>query len=340
MASLYDKTWPVNFAEQKTLASRILDKAKNICARTESIFLRQLTEPTQQEWETAYVAQSGGLLPIPVGVRLIWMDLTRGDCKAYTTTLDGFGGLSSLGSIHKMLDNTWTRPSIRLIGYCNSTRFTGRSTSVGQYLDWIPAYFSKNDINVFLNQNETYDWAKKGLDSIYIMYKLRSTAAVNIKLRLFFTGNDWFEDNGGSSELNGAFAEYTLAANTFAATDTAPGETNIGNALTNSLSLANAWSQGILFLHNIGQRLNEVGGVLTPVDDDVAPSMVGLGSYVGTGLTTSQYALEVGTGQKIDEYHQRISQMAVGSSDSNLSTTILSGEVWLYGLFKTTTGDL
>jgi uncharacterized coiled-coil protein SlyX len=51
------------------------------------VYLSQASEPTQNEWETAYTVQTGGSLPIPPSATLLWNDTTSNNVNGtYGTT--------------------------------------------------------------------------------------------------------------------------------------------------------------------------------------------------------------------------------------------------------------
>jgi hypothetical protein len=77
-------TWPVNYIEQDMVYRRLLAAYEQKLIQATGVLIHSFTEPTQEEWEDAYVQQTGGVPPIIPG-KLRWLDLKNGSVKSYTT---------------------------------------------------------------------------------------------------------------------------------------------------------------------------------------------------------------------------------------------------------------
>jgi hypothetical protein len=78
-------TWPVPYIEQAVYYQRLLDELSTYQANNKPITVHSFSEPTQEQWEAAYIAQGLHQPPIRPGARLYWFDLKNGTTKAYTT---------------------------------------------------------------------------------------------------------------------------------------------------------------------------------------------------------------------------------------------------------------
>jgi hypothetical protein len=347
VSTLYEKTWPVNLAEQRSLLQRILQRTQDVCVRSQPIFLKQATEPTRSEWETAFVAQTGASLPVPPGVKLIWMDILKGECKSFTTTNDGSNGLSSLGNIYKYIDTTWDRPSIRLLGYASPNNFPYTNQSgnpdFSTPIRMLPADRSRDFIVLSLGLNQTYEWAQRGLTSIIILYKIRGGGSAGETLRLVFSDRpingeyQFYEESPVSDPNQMGFASLTFTNGGVGFSTSETAYSNLFGFLPDANALANAYGQGVIFLENWVQKIRKENGEIVLTDVNVSPAGVHFGTDIGTGLTTNQVALIQSVAMKYDEFHPR---SGFGLTGVDLNSAPPSGEVWLYGLFKNLTGEL
>lgn len=341
--TLYDNTWPVNFIEQKSLAQQILERAKKVVTRYDRVFLRQLTKPTQSEWEAAYVTQTRQPLPIPPGVKMLWLNLSSGDCTTFISANDLSAGTGSSGEIFPIIDLTYARPAIRLIGYNDTARFPNSPTQggfigAGEAILAIPAYVSKNFISLQLNSRDLYQWMNRGLDTLMLFYKLRSTDTVlPVRVQIFWgtesTQTPWREDQSTAVNIFETIAaEVTpAAATTASATGLIAGDVSTNG--TYGGSLAGAHSHGVIFIHNLGNRFNSNTEDLS--DLTFAPAALNFGTYVATTFATNNLYVEHGVLQKIDEYPQWRNFLSVGTGPDD----DVSGKIWLYGIFKKPTED-
>jgi hypothetical protein len=78
-------TWPVNWIEQAAYYKQLQAKVAQLQAQARPVTVASFREPTQAQWENAYVAQTRQVPPIFPGVRLYWMDVRNGRPKRYTT---------------------------------------------------------------------------------------------------------------------------------------------------------------------------------------------------------------------------------------------------------------
>jgi hypothetical protein len=335
MADIYDTQWPINYIEQRSFAKLLLERVQNIQARKQAVFLRQILEPTQSEWETAFVSQTGLGLPIPVGTKLIWVDWSKGDAKSFVTTNDLVAGQASSGTVYPYLDTDWDRPSIRLLGKANlhTHPLSGESISI------VPVDLSKNFVALIFNKNQLYRWAQLGLQSFMIMYKIRVLDTSAGDLTLFFRStapiDDWQEDYSIAAQ-KAFYVEVTNAATNLGVNDDTE-KSAIATNITLSSAYSGAFSEGVIFLHRYGLATTTSGGVHTPTDVSLAPGGLHIGSSLGATFAANNLFLQQAASQKSDEYPMREDMPRVGRDSGGYN---LDSAVWVYGLFKGLTGEL
>lgn len=108
--------WPVNYTEQSLTVDKLrkqLDRAKS--ANT-TVIIHNFRQPTQKDWETAFITQTGQQLPIPPGTRLRWIDPRSGLTHSFSTIHDVNSGKTTSGTVYKTPSPEYERGALRLIG--------------------------------------------------------------------------------------------------------------------------------------------------------------------------------------------------------------------------------
>lgn len=108
-------TWPVNYIEQAVYYNRLLATLAQLNAQTQTVSVSSFREPTQQQWEDAYVRQVEQIVPIQPGTRLFWMDMKNGTPKRYATVYSP-DGITIDPLVRPFVDQTQERGCFRFLG--------------------------------------------------------------------------------------------------------------------------------------------------------------------------------------------------------------------------------
>jgi len=99
--------WPSNYAEQAVYMQQYLARLNRVKKiRLAHVVVRSFVRPTKEQWEAAWIDQSGFDLPIPPGSKLCWMDLRKGVIRTFMTAYDLDSGTRSSGQPYEMFDVT------------------------------------------------------------------------------------------------------------------------------------------------------------------------------------------------------------------------------------------
>lgn len=107
-------TWPVNWIEQDQVYKELLDTYEEKLAQATPVLIPSFAEPTQEEWEDAYVRQVGRIPPILPG-KLRWLDLRNGTVKSYSTIYKD-GGVDVDPVVRPVTGRSQEWGCIRLLG--------------------------------------------------------------------------------------------------------------------------------------------------------------------------------------------------------------------------------
>src|SRR5689334_20928856 len=176
MSTIYDQEWPSSYVDQKHVADALLERAKILYSRKVAITINRYTEPSQGDWENAYVAKTGLPLPIPVGTKLFWRSFRSGRVLQYGTINDSANGASSTGAVYNLLNMNYTQPSFRFLGYINSLKEESILRNYSNPEVFVPAltWLPSGSFIFGLNISQIYYWMTKGLDSLLFMYRCRT----------------------------------------------------------------------------------------------------------------------------------------------------------------------
>lgn len=348
MAESYDTVWPVSYADQKHHADFLLARAKILYARKTPITLNRFIEPTQAEWENAYVLETGLPLPIPVGTKLIWRSMRSGRVLTYGTLNDSNSGSSSTGIVYNMLNMEYNRPSFRLLGVADTARQESLASNSRRSLIPILSWYPSGTFIFGLNLGQIYYWMEQGLDSLLFMYKIRANEATARNITAFFgegakeqVSQLWGFD-GGTDQMEGLtealYGDKTTPAGFGSATSQAADyNIDLTPTVTNAVvAPANVWSYGHIWLHNCAQNLNLNVSPNVPRENYQNPQGYTYGSYIGASISEANTAINWGMWVKENQGFSRSEYMTVGLPSASAA---YSGKLWAYGLFKKITGN-
>lgn len=337
MTDLYNSSWPSSFSDQKALADRLLTHAKMLYGRKTGITVNSGNEPSQGDWESAYVRYTGLPLPIPVGTKLIWRDLRFNKCKTYSTINDLSNGSASSGTVYPLLDMNYEQGSFRLLGGGIPM------TDLGGYAVFVNSSIMYKRYGLSLG--DMYRWCELGLDSIYIIYKAQiSGTAMQVRfspesgVSPHLTDPQFYtKDNGsGSDTLESVYQNFpgnvtTAASYTVAGVSSLNNEIQIHN-LTGT-PITNVQSYGIIQENNVVQILDTLSN--TPSENYHAPTVMGVRSYYSSSISEANATIGWGFVLKEDEQPPR-------TEFFNLTRTISQNgtRIWVYGLFRGRTREL
>ncbi len=359
MASPYDQAWPSSYADQKNYADFLLSRAKILYARRTPITLNKFTEPTQAEWENAFVTETGMPLPIPTGVRLYWRSLLNGNIIQYGTLNDAVNGTASTGKVYKMLDANYTQPSFRFIGYLDNQKqvFFNQVYNTGTALIPALSYLPSGSFIYGINNSRLYEWMNLGLDSLMMIVRVRTgdlLAAPPSTLRALWnrlsgssSSNLWSMDGGGTDALESMYLKMlgnvtvmaTLGTPTASAVAT---EAAIAGSLVGSDSVAGAFSYCQLWVHNISQQVDISVNPDVPRENYHNPAGYARTTWLGASVTDANSAINWGMFAKEDQgiaAHDFL-DMSLAIPATGFGTAVHSAKVWVYGIFKNLTGEI
>lgn len=86
--------WPKNYIDQQQYLNKLITSFNNFYSSVLSninsdITLSQPVEPTQTEWEAAWISQTGLLPPIPASATLLWYDTSNSTFGGMYGTVEG-----------------------------------------------------------------------------------------------------------------------------------------------------------------------------------------------------------------------------------------------------------
>lgn len=108
-------TWPVNYAEQRLYVEGLVERSNVIRSMQQPVLINSLQPPTQNDWESAYVNQTGRRLPILPGTRLLWRNPQTGTMRSFSTAFDLGNGAQTSGNVKSYIGSTYERGAFRLL---------------------------------------------------------------------------------------------------------------------------------------------------------------------------------------------------------------------------------
>lgn len=351
----YDTTWPNAYPDQKSYADYLLARAKILYARRAPITINKFIEPSQGDWENAYVASTGLPLPIPTGVKLFWRSLNTGRVTQYGTIDDLTEGSASSGTVFNLLSMNYTQPAMRFLGFMDSTKqiFNMHITSSSPVplipvLSWMPS----GSFIYGINNSQIYYWMTQGLESLMLMYRVRTNDLIAAPPSTF---NVLF-NRGGSADLftqvssgsNNMESQYTKFAGNVAVMATfgnpvatvSSAVVPVSGTLNGSDSAASTHSYGQMWLHNVAQQLEPTLTPDGPRENYHNPIGYAKTSYLGATITDANAALSWGMFTKEDNGFAASNFFDVGLNYPVAGVGVHSAKLWVYGLFKNPTGEL
>lgn len=359
MATQYDTLWPVSYADQKNYADFLLSRAKILYARRTPITVNKYTQPTQGDWENAYVTETGLPLPIPVGVKLFWRSLYTGKVLQFGTINDSVNGTVSTGEVFNLLDMDYAQPSFRFLGYMNNQRqmlhhYVSNSKNL---LVPVLSYMPNGSFVYGISNFHLYDWMLEGLESLLIITRVRTVdllAAPPSTLRLLWNRgrttfpNLWSLDGGPTNDsMESAYLKMlgntAVMASLGTPTSTvASDEVPIAGTLNGSDSNANTHSYGQMWIENIGQQLETSLSFPMPRENYHNPIGFARTTWLGATITDANSAISWGMFVKEDQSvgFAGLPDHSLAIQSGGYGTALHSAKVWVYGVFKSLTGEL
>jgi hypothetical protein len=111
--------WPANWAERRAVVKDAVDRLEQLEAIATPVVVHSFAEPTQDQWEAAFVKATGLLPPIPPGTKMMWYDLRAKEMRAYTTAYDLQLGAETSGTVVPWVKPANTQSAFRFLGYLN-----------------------------------------------------------------------------------------------------------------------------------------------------------------------------------------------------------------------------
>lgn len=345
MTSIYDRRWPVNLAQQQQIVGQLEQRVRLLEARRQTITIRSRLEPTQGDWETAWVAKTGLGLPIPPGSRLYWYDLTRGVIKPYTVPLDQSNGRASSGNAVPYVDDTYDRPPFRLLAYGDdlimpTTFGLGSNNSL---VHAAPVHQPHPGASFTFPYN-IYTLVKAGLQSLMLVYRLRfETTDDAIKLYVHIGGGStsqvWFLEQA-NAETGSVWMDVTQPASAVATAQVPGGSATqpmdgrfVAGKVTNQGSIAGGYSQGTIWIDNILPQ-NEGGA---QVESKPMAQGIHVGCHIDDSLATAKFGFSMGAFYKLDQMPARFLLSGIGNNQTAIHSY---GKLWVYGMFSKNTQKL
>lgn len=352
--NVLDRDWPVNYVEQKEYM-RLLEKEMNkLKKRTTQVVITSTDEPTQQEWDDAFFEQSGFPAPIPEGTRCLWRSANSGRFHLYTVINDLEGGEGSSGTVIPYQKEDNRRPPFRLLGTFKNGRLYNVYDNISFELGQQPSELAADPAFYLLMDYDRL--AKLNLSSLLIYFKLRTSLGIAADPQLsFWVGQigktNWVDSGFYSSAVDthgSTWAVFTNAATAFS--ESTARYTGAGNRslevlpvdeLANSDSLANTYTEGIMFINNVVWNKDK-----TVVDNqpNILPisgtSGIVFGSIIRAALTTGLIKQFVSTFQKYDYSPLKNSLFPIGltTTGGNEGTFTDKGasgvNAWIYGMYS------
>jgi hypothetical protein len=307
--------WPVSWMEQSLYVAEIERRIRRLQRIKRSIVVHSRDEPSQAQFEAAYVAQTGFPLPIEVGTKLCWFDLRRGQMRAYSTAYDIQDGLYSSGQVYPMVDvDADSKGQIRLIGVRADTN------------TWKDPYVNVENggMNIRLDPTRAL---KKGLMAYMVIFEANSAeVAFTYSVRTADYQEHFYES---------VYAVYNAAGSTPGHsevnknTGAVIGEDYVIVTPGNVSGLANVYSQGLLFFHNVVNAWEQDNQKL----NTIAPNGAGFASGFLTTMAANSMRINA------------ISFIETASSPyyPPFNLVMSGGErqkAWLYGIYNQPTGSI
>lgn len=214
-------TWPVNWIEQAQYYQELTDQLAQLQAQGSTVTVHSFSEPLQQDWEDAYVAQTGLIPAIVPGTRLIWMDLKNGQPKHYET----------VWSSDNISIDPLVRPYVARVQSRSCLRFLGtRQMMAASIFNPVNAPMRHR---VFSLEYDIGMLVRKGLVMLIVHYRMYSPVMINVfnELGSADAGYTWGYLGGAySGTLERAAAAVTSSAGGPLTTGYVPLSSYVGSA--------------------------------------------------------------------------------------------------------------
>lgn len=216
--TLYNSTWPANWMEQALLIEKIQRTKQQVMARKGVVEIRSWKEPTESEWESAFLEQFGILPPIPPGTTLRWIQKGTQLIRQYTTAFDSLGGAVSSGGIYPQAKIDYDNNAFRYLG--TMTQQLVGYTTAGSYKNMSilnsahksvesPYQYTSGDTAPRLCMPDYKTWLQKGLVGLWIMLRFRHGYSTTSYPIYFYLGTDYDQDEPTPRYI----ASYSLITN-------------------------------------------------------------------------------------------------------------------------------
>lgn len=345
-------TFPANYIEQRFAVDRLVQRVTQAESKTAKVTIRSFYEPTQKEWEDAYVQKTSRKPPIPPGVKLVWYDLRRMYPKLYSTAYDQDGGLTSSGQVYEYTDHGYQRSPLRFLAKSNIHTGFGWANGKEPFIAGKIDFSSPSGYMFKINMDM---WSRRGLISLLIFYELKAAAASNTLQFLITTKTannvqpldaPTQPDNQATNIYQASVAAVNLGANTYndynGTTITSSIQGSSSTIISNSGTPAEGFMTGMVSVHNVAHRMNDDFDLLDR--NQFGQNMSIFGQVIGTGFTTGQLYMHYGILQRTDGVPSFSAPTPIFGAGSGVirtpSTFHAESQCWLYGLFADTTDEL
>lgn len=320
-------SWPGNYAGQALAVAQYEKRLLDIQKVQIKVVIHSWKEPTQQEFEAAYVAQTGFTLPIPPGALLLWSDMRNGGMtRAYTVANDLANGTLSSGTIVPYIEAQTTSPF----------RFLGHS--------YAKANWARNNLMRITGPGAEFftapsEWQRRGLAMLWIYFSIRmSTSAANALIMhpsQSANANNWsdfsIEVAGQNTDdlvrvtVNAGGTTVNNSQNT-----SAGGSHTLIDAATDDNDVADAYMSGVMYVWDPFDVQDPNGD---PVPAAFGSSGGGYAASIGATIATGNLNVCMFDWEKTDNLPS-LSGPGLASTLGNNTAIDKKSKIWWYGIFN------
>lgn len=339
----FTQEWPASYMGQRLLIQQIEDQVNLLESVNTPVIVNAETEPSQYDFEQAYIRQTGRKLPIQPGTKLLWRNILTNRIKQYTTTYDEIPYSEITSGVVRNLFSPQPG-AFRLLSTHAINEYNGGVYGVQVYAN--PYNTTQRSIAFGANFDQDF-WSQEGLEQIWVLYQLHAIPTAGTYYSgIYFDG------------VNTSHGSYSMSAR-------ASRFINTSNVSVQELDTLAPFNLGT----NISGVSNSVGyyvygwAVLDkPIDVRSTEDFVYAQSPSGWWVTVTSYAERIATdrpfGTEIDATDIEVAYgslqtdtvnrleeeglyLPVTGSDEQFTGYVekFHSKAWVYGLFSSNTGN-